>query len=154
MPDSAFVIFESEKARNIILKPKNFMQIANEKIEFQRAPEPTDIIWENRAKESRLFKYVIGIVALFLLFSADLYATFAFNDSQLDQIEKYETKIDCTSFLSVNGIEHRVADQWQSYQQLENKPGKVPGLVSCFCQRLYKSKKNEVMGSAWTASNG
>ena len=58
---------------------------------------------------------MIGIVALFLLFSADLYATFAFNDSQLDQIEKYETKLDCTSFLSVNGIEHRVADQWQSY---------------------------------------
>jgi len=54
LPDSAFVVFESEKTRRIIMKPRNAMTIGKEKVIFSRAPQPTDIIWENSVKEPRL----------------------------------------------------------------------------------------------------
>ncbi len=81
LPDSAFVVFESEKARNLIVQSNNFMTIGNERVPFDLAPQPTDIIWENRVKEPRLQKLILGSIALFLLFAADVIVTFAFNDA-------------------------------------------------------------------------
>lgn len=94
-PDSAFVVFENEKTRRIIMKPKNCMTVGGEKVVFTEPPQPSDIIWENRVKEPRLRKLLIGSVVLCVLFTLDFLATFAFNDAQLGLINKYDTKIDC-----------------------------------------------------------
>ena len=105
IPDSAFVVFESDKARRIMMKPRNSMMIGKEKVLFAKAPQPTDIIWENRIKEPRFQKLIFGSIALFILFSLNLLATFSFNDAQLDLIKKYDTKIDCQNLIKVSGIE-------------------------------------------------
>ena len=81
LPDSAFVIFETEEARKLVLNDKNFLKIAGKKLKFTQCPEPTDIIWENRVKEPRFLKFILGSVALLILFSLDLYSTFTLNDA-------------------------------------------------------------------------
>ena len=100
---------------------------------FARAPQPTDIIWENRVKEPRLQKLIFGSVALFILFTFDLLATFSFNDAQLDLINKYDTKIDCQNLMRVPGIERQTTDAWLEYQSFRAKSNTFPGIVSCFC---------------------
>jgi hypothetical protein len=81
------------------------MMIGKEKVLFAKAPQPTDIIWENRIKEPRLKKLIFGSIALSILFFLNLLATFSFNDAQLDLIKKYDTKIDCQNLMQVSGIE-------------------------------------------------
>jgi len=44
--------------------------------------------------------------------------------------------------MRVSGIEKQTTDAWLVYQNFKPKPTTVPGLVSCFCQNLYKTHKN------------
>jgi len=94
------------------------LRIADEKLVFTKCPEPTDIIWENRGKEPKLQKLIFGSIALFILLAFDFFATFFFNDAKLDQINKYDTKIDCQNLMRVPGIELQTADNWLDFKDL------------------------------------
>ena len=95
VPQSAIVVFETEEARKLMLKRNRTLKIAGKSLDFDPCPEPTDIIWENRTKKSRFFKFLYGTIILAILFSLDLYSNFKITDVQQDYVLKYDTHIDC-----------------------------------------------------------
>ena len=87
VPTSAFVTFESVDHKILALEYDKEGTILGEKMRYQDASEPTDIIWENRhfTKLDYIKRRLIAIVIIALVLSFSFIAMF--------WISKYSAKI-------------------------------------------------------------
>jgi hypothetical protein len=98
-PVSVFIAFESEEGYNRALAIKeNGMQVLwmGEKLSFEAAPEPNDIIWENRqiTRRQRLWNTVITVVNTLLLLAFSFWFIFFLKQKEHEAHVKYE-EMDC-----------------------------------------------------------
>lgn len=78
-PTSAFIIFEEEEGAQWALKAKGNRELMGQPFKFEKASQPTDIIWENRHLQwwerglREVFAYGIVLAILVSSFVAILY---------------------------------------------------------------------------------
>jgi len=124
IPKCAFVSIESETAYNIICSQSSieFDFKNNQKLsaKITEAPEPTNVIWENRdfdksIRYSRLILVItVVLIVLFLTFLATVEAKAMTNDL----IGKYDDSINCEELDKMFGykvLEKLAADEWNDY---------------------------------------
>ena len=102
MPKSAFVSIENELAYNVIAtrdsieidlkngQPKQTLKVAE-------APEPTNVIWENRdlSKSIRYARLILVITAVLVVLFLTFLATVKAKAMTNDLIGKYDESINC-----------------------------------------------------------
>lgn len=68
-PKSVFVTLNSKEAYNAILEAEDPLVIKGEKVKFERAPEPSDIIWQNRCfdDKERMKRAMMAFVFAFVI---------------------------------------------------------------------------------------
>jgi len=98
-PVSVFIAFESEEGYNRALAIKeNGMEVfwKGEKLSFEAAPEPTDIIWENRqiTRRQRLWNLVITVINTLILLAFSFWFIFFLKQKEYEAHVKYE-EMDC-----------------------------------------------------------
>lgn len=152
-PCAAYVSFEEEEGYNRALNlnesvkervvPSFFDHLLTEKLEITDAPEPTDIIWENRHfsdNQRRQKALIVGLVIAFLLLISAL-NIFNFTIKGKTLKEKYP-KTDCIEITAV--YKSRGVDVWQKaafHEYLYNKEQDENDLtvhftdvLQCFCR--------------------
>ena len=99
---------------------KGKITLAGKRSKVQEAPEPTNVIWENRdfQKEARWLKLLLVITAvcvvLFLTFMVTVYAKNTTNEL----VGKYDDSINCKELKNMYDSkteEKLAADEWLDY---------------------------------------
>lgn len=139
------------------LYPSYFNYLLTESLDISEAPEPTDIIWENRHNtyEQRKEKeYIVGVIIfILLLISAGFIFSISVKNRELKQ--KYPVS-DCVQKQSMF-IEHASEQEYSWEQlafeefirntklQLEGKQSFYTDTLPCFCQyeRLQKQPQSK-----------
>lgn len=119
IPKCAFVSYESEEGYNLVNDQEEVM-IAGEMSKSSEAPEPTNVIWENRDFDKRIrvtnFIYVMLAVAivLFITFLATVQAKAMTNET----IGKYDESVNCREMQKMykdNTLSQLAADEWLEF---------------------------------------
>lgn len=98
-PVSAFITFESEEGYNraiAIKEQKIDINWLGTKLEFDAAPEPTDIIWENReiTENSRMLRLFVAILATLVLLAISFTVIIVLKQKAMASNAKY-TEANC-----------------------------------------------------------
>eukprot|EP00347_Sterkiella_histriomuscorum_P002409 403368266 len=155
-PVAAFITFETqegyERACNIKGKKNWKKEIVNSKHKFfddylcfQEAPEPTNIIWENRDRtfKQQTTRKIIVVAIIIILLIAAFIAFYVLKLQTIRNYQKYPPATDCNSISEIFGGNYdnanfiKYAEQDNSLTQ--NKKG--TGIYFCFCKD-YRSKQN------------
>lgn len=66
---------------------------------FVEAPEPTNIIWENRqvSYTTQVFKSIIVIIVIFILLAVTLVAFYFLKQQTIANLKKYPPSTDCSA---------------------------------------------------------
>jgi hypothetical protein len=150
IPGSAFVTFEREEGVERLLTLRNKdseVRILGKKPKIQKAPEPTDILWENRelSKLSHVMRLVLVALSIFLIMLISFVVLVALRKKTNETDEKYIEQ-DCSEIFDMYGddlTQDYAVDEWFSYydpQKNHKKKDRVSAVLSCFC----KGKMSEV----------
>jgi hypothetical protein len=137
---------------------KVIQTICNKIPEFKAAPEPTNIIWENRHISGwNYFARVqaIALVSFFMLLLA-FYAIYAFKKYQIVVVNQWPN-VNCESLTksyTVNGIKKFAGYEYDD-QVRTNHTAPMVGALKCFCQSEKKSISNPltVMNKQYSYTN-
>ena len=154
-PKCAFVSIESETYYNYLSDvetvneatgqmEKGKITLAGKRSKVQEAPEPTNVIWENRdfQKEARVLKLLLVIVAvcvvLFLTFMVTVYAKNTTNEL----VGKYDDSLNCNELKNMYDAKTEsslAADEWVDFYKNggEEQGRQIAPVLSCFCTAQY-----------------
>ena len=138
-PKCAFVSFESEEAYNI-MADQSEMVIGGETSKVTEAPEPTNVIWENRDFDKHMrytnLVYVIAavLIVLFITFLATVQAKAMTNDL----VGKYDESVPCKEMEKMykgDTLGQLAADEWLDYYKNggDDIGRQIAPTLSCFC---------------------
>ena len=149
-PVAAFITFESQEGyeRACELKPKtNFKReiietkykFLGEPLCFWEAPEPTNIIWENRDKtfSQQAQRKGIVITVIFLLLLLAFMAFFFLKKQTVANSKIYPATVDCPSIDAM----FPNSTIYQYFANIDSEPTseeKGTGIYQCYCQGLKK----------------
>lgn len=157
-PVAAFITFETQEAyeracnlkgiknwKNELVRSK--VKLLGEPFAMQEAPEPTNIIWENRDKTvTQQLKRQIGVYIAISLFLAGAFTIFYLLKRQtISNYLKYPPTLNCKSIISMfpqkfnDPLFRQQAEIDKDYTM--NKMG--TGVYTCFCKN-YPGSKSEV----------
>jgi len=111
---------------------------------FKDAPDPTNIIWENRHINYWTFISKLGLSFLFLgiILISQFYLIYSMKKMTLQNMMKYQT-VDCNSIYDVYGSSEsdKIKYAYTEYQNEIDSNGKVPlnGNLQCFCTDMFKA---------------
>lgn len=103
-PTAAFITFEEEDATIIALDQKSKRQVLGLPMKFNKASEPTDIIWENRifTRTDYFFRQLVAFTIIGIL----LFASFAviYKVARMSaEIAREFPKVDCQAIEQTYG---------------------------------------------------
>jgi len=135
-PVGAFVTLSDEQSYNA-LEARRSIRVEGEKCRINRAPEPTNIIWQNIGYDSvrRRSKYIAVGVSMFLFFLLAYFVIKVVAGKQKELLGKYYNEVPCDLFKSFYGetkMQTMAADSFALSQQPGFK-GKVHPNLQCFC---------------------
>jgi len=148
-PKCAFVSFESEEAYNI-MADQSEMVIGGETSKVAEAPEPTNVIWENRDFDKHMrytnLIYVIAavLIVLFITFLATVQAKAMTNDL----VGKYDESVHCSEMEKMykgDTLSQLAADEWLDYYKNggDDIGRQIAPTLSCFCTKEYNEIGND-----------
>ena len=127
---------------------KKLLQILDDYPKISRAPEPSDIIWENL--EITPNQMTIGKIKYFVIHSIILWFSlifFSFLKEQKDDIQrKYRDNMNCASITSLFG-DLNINKHFQAYlkaaefDKVDTMRGHGIGIYQCFCQTFKSSPR-------------
>jgi hypothetical protein len=157
-PVAAFITFENQEAyeRACNLKGvrnwKNELvqasaSLLNEPFAMWEAPEPTNIIWENRDKtvQEQLKRKIIVVLLIIVLLLAAFTAFYVLKRQAIDNYLKYPPTTDCKSIIDMFGGDFNDP----KFQDLAKRDKdntlsfKGTGIYQCFCSK-YPGKDSDV----------
>lgn len=144
-----------------MVNDKEEMMIAGEISKCGEAPEPTNVIWENRDFDKRIrvtnFIYVMLAVAivLFITFLATVQAKAMTNDLT----GKYDESVNCRDMAMMykdNTLSQLAADEWLEFYQRggEDMGRQIAPSLTCFCSDQYEENGAEAAELTFKASDG
>ena len=166
-PKCAFISIESETFYNYMSDvetvdeatgemEKGKITLAGKRSKVQEAPEPTNVIWENRdfQKEARVLKLLLVIIAvcvvLFLTFMVTVYAKNTTNEL----VGKYDDSLNCNELKHMYDSKTEqtlAADEWLDYYKNggEEQGRQIAPVLSCFCTDQYMENGNDAAEMSW-----
>lgn len=116
------------------------VRVLGEAPKFIEAPEPTNVIWENRAisNTERLIRGILSYILMFIILAMSFILLIYLKNKGAARNAKYE-QIDCNTVFSAYSsdfINDRAIAGYKDYyrpsdNELELK--KVPAILNCFC---------------------
>ncbi len=112
-----------------------------------QAPDPTNIIWENRhiSKNNFLRHLVLATVSLLSILMLMFYVIYQLKKTTLANTMKYQG-VNCPSIFSVYGDSDadKIKYAWIEYKADVESQGNAPmnGNLQCFCDEQFKKGKN------------
>ena len=160
IPKCAFVSIEDEKSYNALADQSEIV-IAGETSKVSEAPEPTNVIWENRdfdknIRYTNLIYVIIAVVfVLFLTFLATVKAKSMTNDL----IGKYDDSVNCEEMNKMykgDQLSQLAADEWIDYYKKggDDIGRQIAPTLSCFCTQEYMHSGNDAAENTYKASDG
>lgn len=160
LPKCAFVVFESEEGYNHMCDMSN-IQIAGSNSKMGEAPEPTNVIWENRdfdksIRYGNLVKVILAVlIVLFITFIATVQAKAMTNDL----IGKYDESVNCRDMGKMykgDQLTHLAADEWLDFYLKggEDNGRQIAPTLSCFCTSAYNELGSEAATKTWKSADG
>ena len=171
-PKCAFISIESEVHYNYLSDvetenpatgklEKGKITLAGARSKVQEAPEPTNVIWENRdfQKEARVLKLVLVLIAvcvvLFLTFLVTVYAKNTTNEL----IGKYDDSLNCNELKNMYDAkteEKLAADEWLEFYKNggEEQGRQIAPVLSCFCTSQYMDIGGDAAETTYKSTSG
>ena len=165
-PKCAFVSIENEEFYNILAEietegEKGKITLFEGRSKVAEAPEPTNVIWENRdfdrtRRWGRMILVIIAVcVVLFITFLATVKAKAMTNEL----IGKYDESINCSEMSHMyqkDQLSQLAADEWVDYYtkggaEMERM---ISPTLSCFCTGEYNSVGDDAAQTEYTSSSG
>lgn len=165
-PKCAFVSIESETYYNYLSDvetegEKGKIIIAGVKSSVKEAPEPTNVIWENRDfdKQVRWAKFILVCIAVIFVLFLTFLATVKAKSMTNDLIGKYDDSINCQEMghmYKYDVLQKLAADEWLDYYQNggEDSGRQISPTLSCFCTAEYVEKGNDAAEQSYTSTDG
>mmetsp|Transcript_27157 Transcript_27157/g.33770 ORF Transcript_27157/g.33770 Transcript_27157/m.33770 type:complete len:113 (-) Transcript_27157:1788-2126(-) len=109
------------------------------------APEPTNVIWENRDfdKEIRYTNLVYVILAVLIVLFITFLATVQAKAMTNELIGKYDDSVNCHEMSKMypgNTLTQLAADEWLDYYKHggEDVGRQISPVLTCFCTMQYE----------------
>lgn len=171
VPKCAFVSMESETAYNILAQESEIEfdftyqdengQSKKKCTKIAEAPEPTNVIWENRDfnKAIRYTRLVLVITAVLVVLFITFLATVQAKAMTNDLIGKYDDSINCNEMNHMydeKTLSKLAADEWIDYYKNggEEIDRQISSTLSCFCTTQYMEIGNDAAETEYTSSDG
>ena len=141
-PVTVFITFETEENMLKAKKISGKVEWMGEMVVMEPAPEPTDIIWENRhfTDRERFVRLLITVGSMFLLLGVT-FCTIFYLKKYL-QANKYSSNINCDEvgklFRDETHYQEYAMRDWYNSEASEGTK-KMTGALQCFCQRFQKN---------------
>ena len=159
-PKCAFVSIESEEAYNY-LADQTKITIAGFESKIAEAPEPTNVIWENRDFDKNIrYTFLIYVVVavgvvLFITFLATVKAKSMTNDLT----GKYDDSINCSEMnkmYKIDQLEKLAGDEWIDFYKNggQDQGRQVGSTLVCFCSDEYLEQGNDAAEMNFKATDG
>jgi len=150
VPVTAFITFETqegyERACNIKAK-RNWLCRLNYEQEFldaplyfREAPEPTNIIWENRQVTffQQIIRTIIVIAIILVLFVGCLFVFYYLKKTTVTNYQRYPPSTNCNSINSLFNNQLSTAYIENAYEDLQliQQQNHGIGIYQCFCNKV------------------
>ena len=144
-PKCAFVSIESETAYNYLSDyetegEKGKIILGGLKSTVKEAPEPTNVIWQNRDfdKQVRWIRFIFVCIAVLFVLLLTFLATIQAKAMKNDLIGKYDDSINCQEMSKMYDKEKLsllAADEWLAFYKNggEDTGRQISPTLSCFC---------------------
>lgn len=159
-PVCAFVSIESEEAYNHIVGSGK-LNILGKESTIKEAPEPTNIIWENRdmSKMVRAARFIMVIIAVGVVLALTFFMTTYAKNVTNDTIGKYDNSVKCSELNRIYDSKQMsllAADDWVDFYQNggDDVDALIPPTLSCFCEAEYERIADDVAEAYYVSSNG
>ena len=115
-PIGAFVTFRDEYSYNQ-MEGHDSVEICGHQCAVEKAPEPTNIIWENVGYDTsrRAFRMFIIVISAFIIFSISFFAMKHTANRAAFYLDKYDHSIPCSTiknFYTPEVISRNAADEF------------------------------------------
>lgn len=112
---------------------------------FCEAPEPTNIIWENRDRtyKQQCTRKLIVILIVFILLCLAFAAFYFLKRITINNYKKYPPTTDCDNILDQFG--NVLTGTFREYAELDEKPTDIfqgTGIYQCYCAEYKKVNGN------------
>lgn len=144
-PKCAFVSIGDETSYNHLSEietegEKGKILIAGTQSSIKEAPEPTNVIWENRDfdKTVRWAKFIMVCCAVCIVLFITFLATVKAKSMTNELIGKYDDSINCNEMAHMYKpatLSQLAADEWMDYYTKggEENGAQISPVLSCFC---------------------
>jgi len=160
MPKCVFISYESEEAYNFMNDMTEF-EIAGEISKVSEAPEPTNVIWENRDLDKRIrvtnlvYITIAVAVVLFITFLATVKAKAMTNEL----VGKYDESVNCSEMHKMyqrTTLMQLASDEWLEYYSMEEdaEDRLIAPTLTCFCSAEYEEEGADAAEKMYKSSEG
>ena len=125
------------------------------------APEPTNVIWENRDfnKEIRWRRLIYIIFAVIFVLFVTFLATVKAKAMTNELIGKYDESINCDEMARMyddKTLSRLAANEWMDYYREggKNAGRQINPTLSCFCTAQYVKEGNDAADFTFTTKDG
>ena len=125
------------------------------------APEPTNVIWENRdfEKTRRWGRMILVIIAVCVVLFITFLATVKAKQMSNDLIGKYDDSINCSEMSHMYApaqLSKLAADEWTDYYKNggAEQERMISPTLSCFCTDQYMQFGSDAAATEFETSNG
>ena len=160
LPKCAFVSIESEDAYNFLANQSE-IELAGETSKVAEAPEPTNVIWQNRDfdKSLRYGRLIVVITAVLIVLFITFIATVKAKQMTNELIGKYDESINCEEMGKMykgNTLSLLAADEWIDYYKKggDDIGRQISPTLSCFCTQQYLDVGNDAAEVEHSSSDG
>lgn len=157
-PITCIITMETEEGyqRALVIDTKK-IPIYSEVADTVEAPEPSDIIWENRRihPNTRLFRSIVTTIVVFILFAGSFVLITALKKEYKALQQKYPTT-NCTVIESLYNqdemLHYAVDNYWDYYYPAEGVTplSSLPSQFSCFCSDQFTTLGVDVVDTNFT----
>ena len=133
-PTAAFITFEEEDATIIALNLKTNSQVLGLPIKFEKASEPTDIIWENRiyTRTDYFFRQLVAFTIIGILLFASFAVIYKVARMSADIAREFP-KVDCEAIKTTYGSQLKTYAIEDYDFVVANDGLPSSGALTCFC---------------------
>lgn len=160
VPKCAFVSIMDETAYNHLSSVPSisikYQSSPPSELKVQEAPEPTNVIWENRDfdKAIRYAKLILVVMAVLIVLFITFLATVKAKSMTNELIGKYDDSINCEEIHHMypdNVLSQLSADEWVDYYKNggEEQERQIASTLSCFCTAQYMEIGNDAAEMSW-----
>lgn len=166
-PKCAFVSIETETAYNQLADwetedgQKGKIELAGHRSSVKEAPEPTNVIWENRDfdKTVRWAKFILVCLAVIAVLFVTFLATVKAKSMTNDLIGKYDDSINCNEMAHMYppaALSQLAADEWLDYYKNggDDSGRQISPTLSCFCTSQYMEIGQDAAEKSYTSTDG